>query len=44
MYLAQDRDQWQAIVNNNEPSDSVKGKEFLEHQSDSQRLEKDAAP
>jgi hypothetical protein len=31
MHIAEDRDHWQALVNNcNEPSGSMKGGEFLE--------------
>jgi hypothetical protein len=37
MYLAQDRDQWQALnEHGNEPSASIKGREFLDLLSDSQ--------
>jgi hypothetical protein len=33
IHLAQDRDQWQALMNSNEPSGSIKGREFLDQLS-----------
>jgi hypothetical protein len=30
VHLTQDRDQWRAVVNSNDPSDSIKGGEFLD--------------
>jgi hypothetical protein len=43
-HLAQERDQWQALVNTNEPSGSIQGRELLEKQSDYKLLKKDCVP
>jgi hypothetical protein len=43
MHLAQDRDQWQASVNSNEPLGSMKGREFLDWVSDYKLLKKYSA-
>jgi hypothetical protein len=42
--LAQDRDQWRALVNTDETSDSVKFWEVLEELHDWPLLKKDSAP
>jgi hypothetical protein len=42
--VAQDRDQWRALVNTNEPSGSIKCWEFLEWLHNWQLLKKDSAP
>jgi hypothetical protein len=34
IHLTLDRDQWRALVNTNEPSDPIKGGEFLNYLSD----------
>jgi hypothetical protein len=43
-HLSQDQDQWQALVNSNEPSGSIKGRKSPEYLSNCQLLKKDSAP
>jgi hypothetical protein len=42
--LVQDRDQWRALVNGNEPSGSIKRWEVLEWLHNCQLLKKGSAP
>jgi hypothetical protein len=41
IHLYQDRDQWLVLVNSNKPSDSTKGRKYLEYLCNCHLLKKD---